>query len=54
MTPPWDIFIGISLLDLAIHLAIPIGLLLAGYGLSELIQRVTTWVCLKRTGEKEQ
>ena len=45
--PPWGWFVGVSLVDLALHLAIPIGLLLAGYGLSEVVHRVMTWVRVK-------
>ena len=38
--PPWGWFVGVSLLDLVLHVIVPIGFLLAGYGLSEMIRRV--------------
>ena len=41
---PWGHFVGVSLVDLLLHLAVPIGLLLAGYGLSEWIRRIITRV----------
>ena len=48
MTPPWGWFVGMSLIDLLLHLAIPIGLLLAGYGVSDLIRRIVTRVRAKQ------
>ena len=46
--PPWGWFVGISMVDLVLHLIVPIGLLLAGYGLSATIRRMLQRVRVKQ------
>lgn len=38
--PPWGWFVSLSLVDLLLHLAVPIGLLLVGYGVNGVIHKV--------------
>ena len=48
ITPPWHWFVGLSLLDLVLHLAVPIGFLLAGYGVSGVIRKLLQKVRAKQ------